>query len=351
MPIEPDALKRRISQCLRCGASVISGLRGAVRRHCDDCRKAASTERARSLRGQDPAVPASARSRQCLGCGRPVNAGRAGAVRRHCGSCRKQVRAEKARIRRGRDNPLCIDCGSAVEPGLKTRRCHDCVIARRRLADLDGYYRRSGRVRPPGRGTTAQCADCDRDIIKTKADHILCNDCSTLRMLTIGREGRRRRRRENGIPMKGPGAACERCTQPFVRNSANGKYCPDCRNWPRQRWVKRKRQNDAKYALNQNISASIRKSLAHGSKSRRGWQGLVGYTLADLMLHLERQFLRGMTWSNRDQWHIDHIIPLSKFNFSSADDPEFQLAWSITNLRPLWKLENLLKGSQRTLLL
>jgi len=67
--------------------------------------------------------------------------------------------------------------------------------------------------------------------------------------------------------------------------------------------------------------------------------------------HLERQFPKSMTWNNRNEWHIDHIIPLASFTYSSADDPEFKAAWALSNLRPLWKPANLEKGGKRTLLL
>lgn len=38
-------------------------------------------------------------------------------------------------------------------------------------------------------------------------------------------------------------------------------------------------------------------------------------------------------------------------NYSNASDPEFSQAWHITNLRPLWKPDNLKKSDQRIYLL
>jgi hypothetical protein len=64
------------------------------------------------------------------------------------------------------------------------------------------------------------------------------------------------------------------------------------------------------------------------------------------MQHLEKQFTEGMTWDNYGQWHVDHIRPMSSFNFTSLDDPEFKECWDLSNLQPLWETENLSKGSR-----
>jgi hypothetical protein len=64
------------------------------------------------------------------------------------------------------------------------------------------------------------------------------------------------------------------------------------------------------------------------------------------MNHLEKQFTKGMTWDNYGEWHVDHIRPMSSFNFTSVDDPEFKECWALCNLQPLWELDNLSKGSE-----
>lgn len=87
------------------------------------------------------------------------------------------------------------------------------------------------------------------------------------------------------------------------------------------------------------------------SKRRRSWTKLVGYTREELCAHIERQFLKGMSWKNIGKWHVDHIVPLSSFKFTSAEDLEFRAAWSLTNLRPLWAKDNIRKSDKRILLL
>jgi hypothetical protein len=103
-------------------------------------------------------------------------------------------------------------------------------------------------------------------------------------------------------------------------------------------------------AINRRMSGGILHALDRG-KGGRSWKSMVGYDLAQLCAHLERQFTRGMTWENRGKWHIDHIQPLASFCFTSANDPEFKAAWALTNLRPLWKEKNISKGAKRLFLL
>lgn len=98
--------------------------------------------------------------------------------------------------------------------------------------------------------------------------------------------------------------------------------------------------------LKKRMSSAINKSLRDGSKAGRGWQSLVDYTAEQLRVHIEKQFLPGMTWENRDKWHIDHKIPVSAFNFSNTSDIDFKRCWALKNLQPLWKEDNLSKWNR-----
>lgn len=70
----------------------------------------------------------------------------------------------------------------------------------------------------------------------------------------------------------------------------------------------------------------------------------LSYTLDELINHLEKQFTPLMTWDNYGEWHVDHIIPMTKFKFSSTEDREFKLCWSLENLRPLWGTTREIEG-------
>jgi uncharacterized protein (DUF2249 family) len=97
------------------------------------------------------------------------------------------------------------------------------------------------------------------------------------------------------------------------------------------------------------MSAGINKSLK-GGKNGRHWETLVDYNLDELKVHLERNFTEGMTWDNYglgpERWNIDHIVARSRFEYKTAEDPEFYLCWTLHNLRPCWSLENTIKSNK-----
>lgn len=94
------------------------------------------------------------------------------------------------------------------------------------------------------------------------------------------------------------------------------------------------------------VSAGIRQSIKLG-KNGKSWEKILGYTLKELMEHLEALFEVGMTWENYGPyWHIDHIRPLASFSFSTPKDPEFLEAWAMSNLQPLTAYENRRKGAR-----
>lgn len=107
---------------------------------------------------------------------------------------------------------------------------------------------------------------------------------------------------------------------------------------------------EPRYAIYHRVKRNIHKHLRDG-KASRNWANALGWTMDELKVHLERQFVRGMGWHNQGKWHIDHIRPVASFSFTSVDDPQFRECYALTNLRPLWKRPNLLKGAKRTHLL
>lgn len=107
-------------------------------------------------------------------------------------------------------------------------------------------------------------------------------------------------------------------------------------------------KDDLMWKLNKHVSTCMQRDLKRrgGKKDGTGWEKLVGYTLKELRIHLESMFVDGMGWDNRSDWHIDHIIPKSFFQYTTSSDVEFRMCWRLENLQPLWAEDNMSKGNK-----
>jgi hypothetical protein len=120
---------------------------------------------------------------------------------------------------------------------------------------------------------------------------------------------------------------------------------------------------DSEFNIKQRLRAAMRRKrqgykmgdLIRGALNRGGtsakFEDFVGYSTQQLKTHLEAQFTKDMNWERfrLGEIHIDHIVPISSFNLSDPD--ELKSAWAITNLRPLWAKDNLMKSSKRIYLI
>jgi len=113
-----------------------------------------------------------------------------------------------------------------------------------------------------------------------------------------------------------------------------------------------KRRSTPAGKLAHRVSVNVRQCLLRQGRTKGGRTfDALGYGPAELMAHLERQFLKGMSWENMGEWHIDHIVPLSSFDLESVESDEFKRAWGLPNLRPMWGADNMQKHAKRLSLL
>jgi len=105
--------------------------------------------------------------------------------------------------------------------------------------------------------------------------------------------------------------------------------------------------------ISRNMSRAINHSLKTGKQGRR-WEELAGYTIDEFKAHIESLWEPWMNWENYGNpngdhsncWHIDHIKPVSWFNFKTFEDSEFKECWALSNLQPKEGIANISKQNK-----
>lgn len=106
-------------------------------------------------------------------------------------------------------------------------------------------------------------------------------------------------------------------------------------------YINERKKKDPMFKLRLNLRDLISQAF-----KRKGYQKtskthqILGADFDLVKMHIEKQFRKGMSWDNREEWDIDHIIPVA-----SAQNIEELIALNhYTNLQPLSREENLMKG-------
>jgi hypothetical protein len=108
-----------------------------------------------------------------------------------------------------------------------------------------------------------------------------------------------------------------------------------------------RKASDPAYKLISNFRTAIYQVLKENNvEKNKHYFDILKYTPEELISHLEKQFTDSMTWENYGEWHVDHRMPISSFNFESVDDDSFIKCWSLENLQPMWGKENITKGDK-----
>lgn len=110
------------------------------------------------------------------------------------------------------------------------------------------------------------------------------------------------------------------------------------------RYRKKRRIKDPEFKLKNSVRNHVYQFLTKNKINKS--ITYLGCSLAVLKKYLESKWLENMTWENygRNGWHIDHIHPLSKADFTNLEDVRKVLHY--TNLQPLWAVDNIKKGNK-----
>lgn len=117
---------------------------------------------------------------------------------------------------------------------------------------------------------------------------------------------------------------------------------PKMRIW-RSQYEKKKRETDIVYAMRRRACTLIALKInKKGFTKRSITKDILGCDWETFKVHIERQFTKGMNWDNRSEWDLDHIIPTSSAN----TEDELKALLLFTNVRPMWKKDNIYKSSK-----
>jgi hypothetical protein len=107
-------------------------------------------------------------------------------------------------------------------------------------------------------------------------------------------------------------------------------------------YMRSKKETNPGFAMECRLRSRIIHALrGKGTRKAAKTMELVGCSIEAFKDYVQRRFKPGMSWENRGEWHLDHIVPCASFDLT---DPEQQkVCFHYTNLQPLWGKDNIRK--------
>ncbi len=102
-----------------------------------------------------------------------------------------------------------------------------------------------------------------------------------------------------------------------------------------------RRFNSPQLCMADRLRGLLRQALKKNYRASKATD-YIGCTLAEFRSYIASLFQTGMSWSNHGEWHLDHVVPLCKFDLTDAD--EAREAMHYTNFQPLWAEDNFKKN-------
>ncbi len=214
---------------------------------------------------------------------------------------------------------------------LQLKICCKCKIEK----DISQF----GNLKSSKDGYRYDCKICrktyrenNRDIIKQKQQEyyfdnkdILLEKNKSYRIRNIEQINIQRKEYRNRPEIK------EHCKQ------KNKDYLPI-----RKEKIKQKRKTDLNFQLSEVLRSKIHRMIKGKETS---YKKLIGCNVEFFIKWIEFRFDSNMNWNNYGtDWHIDHILPISIFDFSKINEQQICFHW--TNLQPLNGLENQQKSNK-----
>ncbi len=257
-----------------------------------------------------------------------------------CGvECRKKRRIAYLKEYYRKNNPKnlvipkknCLNCGQEFQPFQVSKKIKFC---RYDCGSL--YWKRQTRLKNRT-WDKKTCIICSSNFkASTPSDKSCSPECKEIRI-----------KDRTKLLLKNKIISCKNCGRKFSKIGNTLNCSKECTRKIINKWAKEYMKKTPIQSLAQKIRGSLVRSLK-GIRKEKPTFVILGYSKEELALHLESFFTEenGYTWDNMGEWHIDHIRPVSSFNFDSIDHPDFKKCWALNNLQPLWALDNMRKGNK-----
>lgn len=209
----------------------------------------------------------------------------------------------------------CVLCGVSIRKIHKTHRFCSVRCQQRHRSGLPHLN---------------DCASCGKPFIQEDANLCCSDECHKAKRRAESRAHKARERQTDKGKKR--------------HLAANRKYNQANRH-KLTAYIKTRRERDPDFRMACWMRSSLHKLLSRINQRKRARSSrLLGYNSQEIKRHIERQFQRGMDWSNYGTWHIDHIIPVAEHIRRGETDPKVVNA--LPNLRPMWRKENIIKSDK-----
>lgn len=101
-------------------------------------------------------------------------------------------------------------------------------------------------------------------------------------------------------------------------------------------------KNDELFKIKTNLRSLIRNSFKRGKVKylkQKSSEDILGCSISFFKEYINSKLKKGMTFNNYGEWHLDHIIPISK----AKNEEDVVRLNHYTNFQPLWAKDNLSK--------
>lgn len=108
-------------------------------------------------------------------------------------------------------------------------------------------------------------------------------------------------------------------------------------------WQKNRFETNPFWAFQRKARSLIKSSFnKKGLRKNSKTEQMLGCDIEFFQLYMEMQFSKEMCWDNHGEWHVDHIVPIA----IAKNELELIPLNHYSNLRPLWKSDNMSKGAK-----